>query len=73
MRLCVFAEERGEVIPVVLPSLATQLILQGEVTCRGIVPLYDWLPFPRFAKELKRPQAKMAVQTDETGIWLPRN
>lgn len=73
MLLSVFAEERGEVIPAVLPSLATQLILQGEVNCRGIVPLPDWLPRQRFAEELKKRQAKMAVQTDGTGTWLARD
>src|SRR6267143_3680828 len=38
MCLSVFANERGEVIPSILPSLATQMILRGEIAYRGIVP-----------------------------------
>jgi saccharopine dehydrogenase-like NADP-dependent oxidoreductase len=35
-------------IPAMPPSLATQMILQGEITHRGIVPLPDWLSRERF-------------------------
>ena len=68
MSLSVFAPERGEVIPALLPSLATQMLLQGEVTCRGIVPLPDWLPRERLLEELTKRDLKMASKTD--GVWL---
>src|SRR2546421_5821805 len=41
-------------IPALLPSVATQMLLRGEVTCRGIVPLPDWLPRERFLEELTK-------------------
>ena len=70
MCLSVFAEAHGEVIPAILPSLATQMILRGEVTCRGIVPLPDWLPRDRFEQELTKGKVRMAVKTDTAGAWL---
>jgi len=41
--LSVFSGERGQVIPALLPSLAAQMLLRGEVTHLGIVPLSHWL------------------------------
>ncbi len=70
MCLSVFANERGEVIPSILPSLATQMILRGEIAYRGIVPLPDWLPQEKFLEELTKRQVGMAEKTDETGTWL---
>lgn len=58
MSLGVLVEESGEVIPAILPSVATQMILQGEVTCAGIVPLPDWLPRTRLTKELTKRQVR---------------
>jgi hypothetical protein len=71
MQLSVFATSRGEVIPALLPSLATQMLLQGEITRRGIVPLPDWLPRKRLLDELTRRDIKMASKTD--GAWLDLN
>jgi saccharopine dehydrogenase-like NADP-dependent oxidoreductase len=71
--LSVFADEHGEVIPAVLPSLATQMILQGEINYRGIVPLSDWLPRERFARELAKRKLSMAVRTADAGTWTPCN
>src|ERR1700689_3269600 len=70
MYLSVFANQRGEMIPSILPSLATQMILAEEVAYQGIVPLRDWLPRERLLEELKKRQVAMAVKTDETGTWL---
>ena len=69
MCLSVFANERGEVIPSILPSLATQMILRGEVRYRGIVSLPDWLPREKFLEELTKRQVRMAEKSDETGTW----
>jgi hypothetical protein len=69
MCLSVLAIEHGEVIPAILPSVATQMILQGEITYRGIVPLPDWLPRDKFLSELTKRQVGMAM-TDDTGTWL---
>ncbi len=60
MCLSVFAEEHGEVIPAILPSVATKMILQGNIPCRGIVPLPDWLPRESFIEELKKPRVRIS-------------
>jgi len=54
MCLSVFANETWEVIPSILPSLATQMILRGEIAYRGIVPLPDWLPHEKILEELNQ-------------------
>jgi hypothetical protein len=71
MWLSVFAGENGEVIPALLPSVATQMLLRGEVTCRGIVPLPDWLPRERFLEELTKRRLRMGAKSD--GTWLALN
>jgi hypothetical protein len=71
--LSVFASEHGEVIPAILPSIATQMILHGEVACRGIVPLADWLPSERFIEELSKRRVKISEKTADSSIWSARN
>jgi hypothetical protein len=68
--LSVFADKRGEVIPAILPSLATQMILQGEISYRGIVPLPDWLPRDRFTKELAKRHVRIAGKRDADANWV---
>jgi hypothetical protein len=67
--LGVFAVEHGEVIPAILPSVATQMILRGEITAKGIVPLPDWLPSQRFVDELTKRQVNISMKVD--GSWHP--
>jgi hypothetical protein len=71
--LSVFAGEHGEVIPAILPSLATQMILQGEVAYRGIVPLADWLPSERFVEELSKRRVRISEKTADSPTWSARN
>ena len=71
MSMSVFTADHGEVIPAFLPSLATQMLLRGEITCRGIVPLPDWLPRERFLEELSKRKLGMAVKIAET--WMAPN
>jgi saccharopine dehydrogenase-like NADP-dependent oxidoreductase len=71
--LSVFASEHGEVIPAILPSIATQMMLQGEVTHRGIVPLADWLPSERFVEELSKRRVKISAKTAASPTWSARN
>jgi hypothetical protein len=71
--LSVFASEHGEVIPAILPSIATQMILHGEVACRGIVPLADWLPGERFIEELSKRRVKISEKTADSPTWSARN
>jgi saccharopine dehydrogenase-like NADP-dependent oxidoreductase len=66
MSLSVLAAEHGEVIPALLPSLAAQMLLRGEITYRGIVPLRDWLPRERLLEELTKRHLKMAFKTEST-------
>ena len=67
--LGVFAVEHGEVIPAILPSVATQMILQGEISAKGIVSMPDWLPRQRFVDELTKRRINISVKTDRN--WLP--
>jgi Saccharopine dehydrogenase NADP binding domain len=69
----VFADKHGEVIPAILPSLATQMILEGEVSCRGIVPLADWLPSERFNKELTKRRVRMSARSGGSPAWSACN
>ncbi len=71
--LSVFASEHGEMIPAILPSLATQLVLQGDVTHRGIVPLADWLPSEKLVEELSKRRVRMAAKTVGSPTWSTRN
>jgi hypothetical protein len=65
--LSVLADEHGEGIPALLPSLAAQMLLRGEVTHCGIVPLPDWLPRRKLLEELTKRHLRMAVKTE--GTW----
>lgn len=69
--LSVFSEEHGEVIPAILPSLAAQMILRGEVAFRGIVPFPDWLSCERFTEELTKRRVRIAERSDD--VWLVKN
>ncbi len=71
MWLSVLSAEKGQVIPALLPSIAAQMLLRGEVTYRGIVPLPDWLSRERFVEELSKRGLKMAEKTE--GIWVACN
>lgn len=71
--LSVFTSEHGEVIPAILPSLATQMILQGEVGWRGIVPLAEWLPRERFVEELSKRRVGISEKTANSPAWTARN
>jgi len=70
MGLCVFAESQGQIIPAILPSIATQMILNQEIAFPGIIPLSDWLPRQRFMSELKKRHVRTAVKTDDSEAWL---
>lgn len=71
MSLCVLAAEHAEVIPALLPSLATQMLLAAKVSQRGIVRLSDWLPRERLTKELTKRGLRLAEKTD--GPWSDCN
>ena len=62
MNAAVFASEKGEVIPAILPSIAVQMILRGDVESRGVIPLASWLPQERFAAELEKRQIAFSMQ-----------
>jgi hypothetical protein len=71
--LSVFASEHGEVIPAILPSIATQMILRGEMSCRGIVPLAEWLPRARFVEELSKRRVRISEKTADSSTWTAQN
>lgn len=67
MSLSVFAAEHGEIIPALLPSLATQMLLRGEINQRGIVRLPDWLSREGLLNELAARNLRMATKIE--GTW----
>ncbi len=67
----IFAAERGEIIPTILPSLAAQMILEGEIAFRGIVPLAEWLSIERLTEELAKRQVRLAVKTEGPWVSVP--
>jgi hypothetical protein len=52
MKLAVFRETDGHIIPALLPSIAARMILNGEVSHPGIPHLGEWLDFERLLEEL---------------------
>ena len=69
--LCVFAVERGEVIPAILPSLAAQMILAGQLQSPGIVRHTDWISRERPVNELNSRKVQVSIRSDEDQDWLP--
>ena len=67
--LSVFAEEHGEIIPAILASIATEMILNGEIQGSGLAGLHDWLPKERFIAELKKRGVKIALRRGGSGEW----
>ena len=59
--MSVLAEQHGEIIPAILPSLAAQMILQRQIASPGIVPLAEWLSSKALAHELKERQVKIVI------------
>ena len=69
LTLSVFAPVRGESIPAILPSVATQLILTGELKHSGIVPLPNWLQVGRLARELHKREVQLALKENDSDEW----
>jgi hypothetical protein len=68
MSLCVLAADHGERIPSLLPAIAAERMLCGQLQQRGIVSAPGWLNFKELAREL----SKRGVQVSErigTGDW----
>jgi hypothetical protein len=65
---CVLAGEGGERIPAVLPAIAADMVLRGEITGNGIIPLPDWITRDRLVAELAARGIKVEVRS-EGGEW----
>ena len=63
--MSIFAEQHGEIIPAILPSVAAQMILQQKIPFSGIVPLPEWLSRETLAHELTKRQAKIVINRGE--------
>jgi hypothetical protein len=59
-----FREERGEIIPAILPSIAAQMILNRGLRFSGLAPLPDWLSRERFIEEMTKRQVKLATKSN---------
>jgi len=66
----IFAAQRGEVIPALLPSIAAQTILQGEIQRAGIIRLSDWLRIDQLAAELAKRNINLAIKSPGSEIWI---
>jgi Saccharopine dehydrogenase NADP binding domain len=60
----------GQIIPAILPSIATQLLLDGVALPRGLVPLDDWLGFDALREELARRGVAVSTRADGHD-WVP--
>ncbi len=61
---CVFAGEGGERIPAMLPAIAADMVLRGEITGNGIVPLPDWITRDRLVAELATRGIRIVVRSE---------
>jgi hypothetical protein len=62
------AGDGGERIPAVLPAIAADMVLRGEITGNGMVPLPDWITRDRLVAELGVQGIRVAVRS-EGGEW----
>ena len=60
---CVFAGKGGERIPAILPAIAANMVLRGELTGNGIVPLPDWITRDRLVAELAARGIRVVVRS----------
>ena len=65
---CVFAGEGGERIPAVVPAICAKMVLRGEITGTGIVPLPDWIARDQLVAELASHGIRVVVRR-EGGEW----
>jgi hypothetical protein len=61
---CVFADEGSERIPAMLPAIAADMVLRGEITGKGIVPLPDWITRDRLVAELAAREIRVVVRSE---------
>ena len=69
IRLSVYAEKGGEVIPSILASIAVQRILDAEIEYTGIVPLHSWLAMDEFVAELSKREIKVGIKELDSQKW----
>lgn len=65
---CVFAGEGGERIPTILPAIAAETILRGEIERYGLVPLPDWITRDRLVAELTARKIRVSIRSED-GEW----
>jgi len=65
---CVLAGEGGERIPAMLPAIAADMVLRGEITGNGIIPLPDWITRDRLVAELTARGIRVVLRS-EGGEW----
>jgi Saccharopine dehydrogenase NADP binding domain len=65
---CVLAGEGGEHIPAIVPAIAAEMVLRGEITGKGVVPLPDWITRDRLVAELAVRGIRVVVRSQD-GEW----
>ena len=65
----VYTGNHGEVIPAILPSIATQMIIKNEIAEQGIISLPHWLPKERFIEEFNKRNINVSYKNEKNGDW----
>ena len=66
-KFSVYRESDAYVIPALLPSIATDMLLRGRPTLAGIVSLSNWIPFEELLAELSK--RGVSVAECKNGEW----
>jgi hypothetical protein len=70
LSLCVYAASHGEVIPSLLPSIATLAILRGDLRTPGIVQLPSWIAAADLRRELAARGVSLGARRGDDH-WIP--
>jgi saccharopine dehydrogenase-like NADP-dependent oxidoreductase len=60
---CVYAVKSGERIPSLIPALAASMLLRGEISGHGLIPLPDWIGRDQLIFELSQRGIQIAVRS----------
>jgi hypothetical protein len=70
-RVAVVAHRDGGLIPVVLASMATQRLLEGQLVTAGLLPIHQWITPQALVHELQRRDLHLWWQAAGEAQWRP--
>jgi hypothetical protein len=68
IRVGAYRETDGHIIPALLPAIAARMILEKEISFKGIADLRTWISFDQFLAELNSRGVSAAFHN---GNWKP--